>query len=65
MSLYGTVFQIANRVSLTYLLAGSLGLISVCVGSGRGWSAFLVVLEVLFRREKKKLLQPAPQRAEV
>lgn len=65
VSLYGTVFQIAIRVSLTYLLAGSLGLISVCVATGTGWTAFLLVLAVLYRREKKKLLQPAPQRAEM
>ena len=55
VSLFGTIFQISIRVALTYLLAGSLGLVSVSIATGTGWCLFLIILAVLYRREKPRV----------
>ncbi len=57
VSLFGTIFQISIRVALTYLLAGSLGLVSVSVATGTGWCLFLIILAFLYRREKPRVLR--------
>ena len=55
VSLFGTIFQISVRVSLTYLLAGMLGLVSVSIATGTGWCLFLIILAFLYRREKPRV----------
>ena len=57
VSLFGTIFQISIRVTLTYLLAGSLGLVSVSIATGTGWCLFLLALAFLYRREKPRVLR--------
>ena len=57
VSLLGTIFQISIRVALTYLLAGSLGLVSVSIATGTGWCLFLLILAFLYRREKPRVLR--------
>ena len=55
VSLFGTIFQISVRVGLTYLLADSLGIVSVCIATGTGWALFLLALALLYRREKPRV----------
>jgi len=55
VTFWGTTMQISIRVIGTYLLVSSMGLDSVALSTGIGWSCIVLYQFILFRLQSKKL----------
>ena len=57
VTFWGTTMQISIRVIGTYLLVSSMGLDSVALSTGIGWSCIVLYQFILFRLQSKKLAE--------